>query len=146
MASAAFPLLEEMKRTFYPFATARGFLKQKSEAPGFTVFRRVREQRIEAFKVQWDKYCRPFFVINFGRGVADSDQHQASGRLQRRRGGNLSCWFNIRRPWSAKLRSGKWNYQPAEVVSEVIAAFPELEAWWATGEAGPHIYISQLHA
>ena len=146
MASAASPLVEEMKKRFYPFAASRGFVKQKSESPGFTVFRRVREQRVEAFEVQWDKYWRPFFVINFGRGVADNDQNQIPGRLQRRRGGGLSCWFNIGRPWPAKLRSGKWNYKPQEVVSEVMVAFEELEAWWANGEAGPHIYISQPHA
>ena len=128
-----------MKRRFYPFVHDRGFVKQKSHSATFV---RERDSRIDQFDLQWDKYQRPYFVLNF-----DSlDRGEQPGRLQRRRGGDLWNWFSLRRPWSKKLISGRWNYSPEQVIDELIAAFDELEIWWSTGVAGPHIYIYALHA
>jgi hypothetical protein len=146
VASAAAPLLAEIKTRFYPFVTERGFVRQKSSNPLLTEFRRELSQRRDVFEIQWDKYWRPFFVLNFGRDVSGGEAGNMQGRLQRGRCGDLCCWFSLRRPWTSKLRTGKWNYSPDEVVCELICAFDELETWWSGGEAGPHIYVYELHA
>ena len=142
MSSVSKALREEIKHSFYPFIKERGFIKQKSVSPYFAKFSRQRNGRTETFDLQWDKYWRPYFVLNFG----SREQGEQPGRLQRSRGGDQWHWFSLRRPWLKKLTSGKWNYTPAQVSQELIAAFGELETWWETGVAGPHIYIYELHA
>jgi hypothetical protein len=55
----------------------------------FTPFRRVRGGQLDVFDVQWEKYWRPRFLLNFGRGDAtspdDEGRFERVGRLQRRR-------------------------------------------------------------
>lgn len=139
MASKAAPLLAEIKEQFYPFAETRGFVRQKSMNPLFTTFYRTTGNQIQMFEIQWDKYWKPYFVINFGEGSNIEEQINYEGRLQRCRGGSKLCWFGTRRPWLSKFVTGKWRYTPEQVVTELIAAFDELEAWWAEGTEGPHI-------
>ncbi len=91
------------------------------------------------FEIQWDKYWKPYFVINFGNGESIDEQINYEGRLQRSRGGSQLCWFGTRRPWLSRFATGKWKYTPEEVVTELIVAFDELESWWAEGTEGPHI-------
>ena len=146
MASAAKPLLDEIKSRFYPFVRDRGFVRQKATNPQHVEFRRQTAARTDVFEIQWDKYWRPRFVLNIGRSTEAEGSRGLPGRLQRRRCGDLCCWFGLHRPWLSRLRSGRWSFTPTEVVDELIRAFDELEAWWAGGEPGPHIYIYQLHA
>jgi len=139
VASKAAPLLAMIKKRFYPFVETRGFVREKSVNPLFTTFHRKVGNQVHMFEIQWDKYWKPCFVINFGEGSSNDEQINYKGRLQRRRGGSQLCWFGTRRPWPNKLVSGKWKYTPEEVVIELIAAFDELESWWAEGTEGPHI-------
>lgn len=141
MASKAAPLLAIVKKRFYPFAETRGFTRDKSINPLFTTFRRTTGTRVQVFEIQWDKYWRPCFVINFGKGFAADERIVYQGRLQRKRGGSRYCWFGTRRPWTSKLATGKWSYTPEEVLAELIAAFDELESWWGQGVSGPHIQL-----
>lgn len=60
-------------------------------------------------------------------------------RLQRSRGGGLSNWFQIRRPFAEQLKSFKRDYEPEEVAAQVVAYFDEIEAWWRDKSVGPHI-------
>ena len=141
MAKAT-PFRDEIKKRFYPFAEKRGFVRQKSTNPHFTEFRRDAEGRIDTFDIQWDKYGRPRFVLNFDLPTDEGRKTVlSSGRLQRFQGGDLWCWFGSSRPWLGKLRALKWSYTPAEVVDELIAAFDELEEWWSERKVGPHIRI-----
>ena len=145
-------LRDAVKKRFYPFVERKGFVRGDSSGY-FTEFRRVRAERADVFDIQWDKYWRPLFVLNFRQGPAreadgivdntdlGGSQLQHTGRLQRRRGGTLGCWFGLRRPWRRVLTSGRWAYSPDEVVDELIGAFGELEAWWEDRSEGPHIYI-----
>ena len=142
MSSNSKPLRDEVKRRFYPFVQGRGFIRQKSQDPYFVIFVREANGRVDQFELQWDKSWRPYFVLNFG----SPERGEQSGRLQRRRGGDQWNWFSLRRTWAKKLISGKWSYSPGQVIDEVIAAFDELETWWSTGIAGPHVYIYELHA
>ena len=156
MVSRATPLRNAVKERLYPVAERNGFVRDKSRHPLFAGFRRQRDGRVEVFDVQWDKYHRPYLVLNFGEAptgdleihgtrVAAEDvgpgQCPVRGRLQRYRGGSMNCWFRLRKPWIAIVTSGAWNYRPEEVADEVVSAFDELEAWWATKSEGPHIYL-----
>lgn len=61
-------------------------------------------------------------------------------RLQRKRGGSLSCWFQLRRPLFEQIASLSRNYSVEELDAATMNAFSEVEQWWTTKEAGPHIY------
>ena len=136
-------LRQVVKERFYPFAERQGFTRVKSTNPLFTVFRRQR-QTVHVFDLQWDKYHHPRFVINFGEApVEGGEAPPMTGRLQRRRGGSLGCWFQLRKPSWEAVSTLTLRYSPAEVVEQAIVAFPELEEWWATRAEGPHIYIWQ---
>ena len=156
MSSAATPLRAALKERFYPFAAERGFVRGKSKHPLFTVFRRQHDRTVHVFDIQWDKYGTPRFVLNFGEapveGVDVQGMHidasdiepwhcEVRGRLQRRKGGSLGCWFQLRKPLLKAITSGAWHFTPSEVVDQVIQSFSELEAWWATKAEGPHIYV-----
>jgi len=142
-------LRDAVKRRFHPFAESRGFTRMRA-SNYFTPFRRVRGGQLDVFDVQWDKYWRPRFILNFGRGDAKSPDDEARfervGRLQRRQGGGYGCWFQLRRPWPKVLTTARWSYTPDEVVDELIAAFAELEGWWSDNIEGPHVYVRKLSA
>ena len=135
------PLREAVKQRFYPFAESRGFTRIKSSNALFTAFRKSEGDSVYAFEIQWDKYHRPYFVLNFSHpkdaGMVARTKH---GRLQRKRGGPLSCWFNLRKPLLQVLQTGRFSFKPDEVVDELISCFSELETWWSNGIEGPHVY------
>lgn len=135
------PLREALKLKFYPFAEARGFVRAKSSNPLHTVFRKIDNNTVYEFEIQWDKYHRPNFVLNltFPEG-SEAHARTKYGRLQRKRGGRLSCWFNLRKPLLEVVRTGRFKYTPDEVVNQIIACFPEVQAWWSSGAEGPHVY------
>ena len=150
-------LRDAIKKRFYPLVERKGFVRVHA-SNYFTEFRRLHAGRVDVFDVQWEKHWRPLFVLNFGQSPAgaagdkisttevDRSQLNRTGRLQRRRGGSLGCWFGLRRPWLNVLTSGRWAYTIDEVVDELIDAFDEFEAWWNDGSEGPHIYIWRIAA
>ncbi|AUD77741.1 hypothetical protein CW740_00215 [Kangiella profundi] len=145
MTSKTKPLNDEMKKVFYPWVRAKGFVKQKSTDPHFVEFRRETSSGIDVFEVQWDKYWRPYFVINFKKERVSDPKWQYPGRLQRISGGSLNCWFSLSKPFIYKLLTFHWSYEPTEVVEELMYAFEELENWWKNGEVGGHMYFNEVH-
>ncbi|MEO9820380.1 MAG: hypothetical protein ABJ370_16270 [Paracoccaceae bacterium] len=141
-----------IKNRFYPFATDQGFVRGRSTSL-FAPFQRKGIEKVHLFEVQWDKYHYPRFVLNFSEQSLDYvagetahpspqtlDTAQNTGRLQRFRGGEMSCWFQLRKPLRKQIATWERDYTPNEVVNELIEAFPELDAWWETGVEGKHIY------
>lgn len=112
------PLREAVRREFYPFAAERGFVRIKSSNSVYTTFRKTEEGATYEFEIQWDKFRRSYFVLNFSapEGLLLRSRTK-DGRLQRKRGGPLSCWFNLRKPWLEVLRTGQFQYSPEQVVS-----------------------------
>ncbi len=53
----------------------------------------------------------------------------------------MRTWFQFSKPWDETLRTFRWSYQPDEVATHLIEYFPELEAWWRSKQAGPHVFI-----
>jgi hypothetical protein len=139
------PLREAVKRSFYPFAQQAGFEQLKGGGANFTNFRRRSGDIVDVFEIQWDKYARPYFVINFGQCTVHEEQNSHKPcRLQRKRGGSMSNWFNQRKPLWEAIRTGRLRYTPDEVVNQLIAWFPEVEAWWASRAEGEHVYAPFL--
>jgi hypothetical protein len=139
----AHPLREAVKRRFYPYAESRGFVRARSSHPHFADFRRDRGGKAEVFDVQWDKYGRPAFVVNFGvveaaRTGETAPRWKNLYRLVRDAAAR-DRWFDLRKPWGEALRSLRLRYRPDAVVDQLIARFPEAEAWWTRGAVGPHV-------
>lgn len=151
-------LRRELKRVFFPFVVSRGFEIDQRDAPAFTTFRRTVGESLHVFDVQWDKYGRPRFVVNFGicpaSGVHLPGEHipadhvlagwaPLGGRLQPRPGATSANWFRQDRPLFMRLFGGEALRSASEVVTELMQLFPELEAYWSTGAAGKHLRITR---
>ena len=148
-------LRSELKRTFFPLAESRGFAIDLSNAPHLVTFRRTIGNSLHVFDVQWEKYGRPRFVVNFGtcpaRGLSVSGKDipsgqvlaswaPQSGRLQPRTGASSVSWFRQDRSFMARLAGAK-PHSATQVVGQLIQLFPELEAYWSTGEIGKHLKV-----
>jgi hypothetical protein len=153
----AHELRELIKARLFPYVEARGFIRDRSRHPLFTTFRRFVGNNAQVFNVQWDKRGAPRFVVNFGEGPkagvslwgrhipGDELEPQdcpESGRLQRKRGPYLRCWFQTTKPLLEAVRTLERSYPVATVVDMAVAAFPEVEAWWENRTVGPHVCIS----
>ena len=148
-------LRQALKQRFFPHVESRGFDRDESDAPQVLHFRRFISAKIEVFSLRWDKYARPIFHITFNEaplsGVTVRGVHIAAQNihpqdpsfplsLQRSRGPYLRCWFQLRRPLLKRLSTWRTEYTPEEVVDALLNAYPEMEAWWASGLIGPHVY------
>ena len=148
-------LRREIKQRFVPFALERGFVLDQKRAPTFMEFRRESADVAHLFDIQWEKYGRPRFVVNFGtcplEGLRVKEKTfpvseviaswlPDSGRLQPRKGTSASSWFRQDRPFLARLFSSTKLYPASQVVDELLRLFPELEEYWASGKVGPHVF------
>jgi hypothetical protein len=148
-----------VRARFYAFAEAQGFVRARSGNPHFILFRRVTDSAVQLFELQWDKYHRQAFVVNFADaprggvtihgthiGAADIEPFQCpnNGQLTPRNCPYVRCWFREKKPLLEWLTSGRRRYQPDEVVEQLIALFPELEAWWSHQAQGPHLRFLRL--
>lgn len=152
-------LRREIKRTFVPFAEARGFNFDQRYSPQFFEFRRIIDGKLHLFDIQWEKYGKPRFVVNFGKcpaagvefnGEMLSPDHvrpahcSVKGRLQPGKRPMTSSWFRQDKPLLARLLSREPLYSPGQVVGELITLFHELEAYWQDGNSGSHLRIFRL--
>lgn len=145
---------DALRTGFYPHVLSSGFMLDKRRQPEFVVFRRFGEKSVHIFEIQWDKYHRPKFVINFCEAPPDGIQfggkwmpakdltpvHCGSYlRLMRSRGRFGYSWFQPGRPFIQQLLSFKRNYEPDEIAAQVVDRFQEIENWWAHKVIGAHV-------
>lgn len=143
-----------LKSIFYPHVQSLGFELDVRRQPQFIDFLRFGTDALYVFDIQWDKYHKPRFVLNFGEasleGVEFGGKHVMPAeicaahcgsflRLQRRRGSLLSSWFQLRRPVLEQLASFKRNYDSEVVANHVVQYFDEVETWWRSKKLGPHV-------
>lgn len=149
-------LRREIKERFFPLMTAKGFSADMRDAPFFFGFRRMTPKAIHLCDIQWDKYGRPRFVVNFGKcslaGVICHGQPirpedvtasatPTQGRLAPGRHATVGGWFRQDRPlFESVLYRGRLR-PPAEVVVTLLTLFHEIEDWWENGSVGSHIRI-----
>ena len=124
----------------------------------FTAFRRKKADSVDLVEIQWDKYGRRRFVINFGKCPPDGllvrgerfppDQVFAGwledhGRLQPGRGSSSAKWFSQDPPWLRRLMGGRTR-SPGGVVDDLLRLFPEVEAYFSSGIVGGHLMIYHI--
>lgn len=150
---------KEIKQIFIPFALGKGFVLDQRNAPTFLEFRRKTASGIQLFDIQWDKYGRPRFTVNFGtcplEGLMMNGKKilpeevvagwlSEHGRLQPGKGTSTASWFRQDKPFIQRLLSRSKTYPASHVVSQLVGFFPELEAYWATGAVGVHLRLVRL--
>jgi hypothetical protein len=143
-----------LRQSLFPVLEHRGFVIDKSGQPLFTTFRRRVGDDVHVIDLQWDKYGRPNFVLNFGKAPAQGIVRQGQPvpadkaevfdcqprlRLQRARGRTTASWYRLRRPWLEQIVRWSRDRNPDEVVGDVVAHLQELEAWYRDGIKGPHV-------
>lgn len=148
-------LRRELKRRFLPLLTNAGFELDESNAPQLLRLRRIDTKEAQILEIQWDKYGRPRFVLNFARcpssGVQLRERHfavdaavfagrmKSGGRLQPRRGAGARSWFRQDKPLIARLFSREKLYSVDAIVDEALRLYPQIEAYWRDGQIGPHL-------
>jgi hypothetical protein len=151
-------LRSEIKKTFVPHVTDKGFACDMRGAPGFFTFRKITPDAVFVFDIQWEKRGRPRFVVNFGKcaplGVVVRGQPVLPGDLEpynspsqgRLRPGarewTTRAWFCQDRRLVSSIILRSTLRAPSEVVSELIALFAELEEFWSEGRIGKHIHLT----
>jgi len=150
-------LRRELKRTFVPFMTARGFVLDNRHAPHFQNYRRTVGDRVQLLEIQWEKYGTPRFCVNLGQvGVegtlcwgkvvaaqdaAPSHATENARLYPRGNGSSTRHWFRQDRPLLSALWHGSWRVPPEVPVRQLMDLFEEAEAYWRTGEVGPHLRV-----
>lgn len=148
-------LRKELKVSLWPFLERAGFVRGRSTSL-FTPFSRHTTHMVHVCEIQWDKYHRPRFVVNFGEvpmaRLSDVPPHEiAEGELMNHSDhllrlmcrkvlpGSRGSWYGLGKPLWEKMTTLGWNYTPAQVVAITIDHFAEVEEWWRTKKIGPHI-------
>ena len=110
-----------IKRVFDPISRARAF-PPTCAVPRTFAYRRIEADQVYVFDIQWEKYGRPRFVVNFGKAPVDGvvdvlgkpvgpedvlpSHGQVRGRLQPGSGAMTGSWFRQDRPLIERLVSG----------------------------------------
>ena len=147
-------LRRELKARFFPFMAAKGFAIDQRHAPHFQEFRRVVGDRIQFLELQWEKYGRERFTVNFGhasvKGTICYDKHispndvgpgQAPRYCRLHPNGDGSStrhWFRQDRPLISALCARSRLYTPDQPVRQLIDLFEEVEQYWESGVVGSH--------
>ena len=150
-------LRQELKKSFVPFMTNRGFSLDQRHAPNFIDFRRTVGNRVQFFEIQWEKYGRPRFTVNFGstsiKGTISHHQHidandVGPGQAEQYcrihpngKGSSTRHWFRQDRPVVAALFAGSRFYPPEQIVRQLMDLFVEAELYWSAGTVGKHSQV-----
>jgi hypothetical protein len=149
-------LRREITTIFVPHVQSAGFTVDKKDLPLFLRFWRIKDGEAHLFDIQWEKYGRPRFVVNFGRcpaeGLVIRGKHFApqdilatwtpeGGRLQPRPGFSSRSWFRQDKPFLKSLFSREKLRPAYEVIAvDLVCHFSEVEMWW-----GSRMQLSHLH-
>jgi len=145
-------LRDELSRRFIPYLRSSGFEEDQhiSKANGRSTFpfgalTRKHGTVSDIIKIQFDKYKRPKFIINFRKDPPEllKERPFASGtgtvketeafRLHPRP--RSSGWFTMRTFFG--LRSPEASAK--KVVDRLVSVFPEVESWFKDGTVGEHL-------
>jgi hypothetical protein len=148
-------LRRELSQRFYPFAKERGFQTDSSSGPLSVDFRRITFTSVDVFDLQWEKYGRPRFVLNFGKTAAAvnhmgklvppekvlSYMGLQSGRLQPGAGASTGSWFRQDHSFFRRVLLRQADRPARDVVDELLSLFPEVEEWFEKGILGSHMRL-----
>ena len=142
-------LREELSTRFVPLLRQRGF-EGPARLAGNAVshdFRRKAATGVQVLSIQFEKYQRPRCVLNLwvepSEGIEEVLRRGGTvvqGRVTARPGSSTRDWFRADRPlWQRLL--GNTSTREREAVSEVVALLDELDRFWESQAASPHVLI-----
>jgi hypothetical protein len=149
-------LRREIREVFLPLMTTKGFKVDLRHMPQVMTFRKIEADRILICDIQWEKYGRPRFVMNFGScGANGSELNGAQvaandvnvwdapdrGQLAPGRSRTVAGWFRQDKTFLSRLLSGTDLRPASDAVRDLIRLFPEVEGYWLDGTCGPHLRI-----
>jgi len=150
-------LRREIKRVFVPYVESKDFSSDLRSAPNFLCYRRIEADEVHVCDIQWEKYGRPRFVLNFGKAPADGvvdilgkhvmpedilpSHAPIRGRLTPHSGGMTGSWFRQDRPLIERLVTWSRLRPPEQVISQLMTLFAEVEEFWKSGTIGPHMRL-----
>ena len=131
-------LRQELSQRFIPHLQSKGFAVAKDAAKGngrssfpFGTFIREHGADADVIKIQFDKYSRPKFILNFS--LRSGNDLVESFRLHPRP--KSSAWFTMRTFFG--LRSAETCAR--QVVDQLMNLFPEVESWFKDRVVGKHL-------
>jgi hypothetical protein len=149
-------LRRAIKRSFVPLMERKGFNTDSRDMPQFLAFRRITPEKIYVCDIQWEKYGRPRFVLNFGscgpRGVichgkeiiptdVTTSATPRCGRLLPGRSPHTSSWFRQDRSLLQAVWRRSSLRSPNDVIDNLLNLFPEVEEYWNSGAVGKHVRV-----
>ena len=152
-------LRQMIKQSFIPLMESKGFQTDMRDMPHFLGFRRIRPGRIDVCDIQWEKYGRPRFVLNFGscgplgvichgREIKPEDitagETPWRGRLMPGPPPSVRNWFRQDRSLLERFLKGGRLQPPDDVIAELIRLFDEVESYWESDTVGKHIRIIHM--
>jgi len=109
-------------------------------------YRRSTPQGTQILEVQFEKHQLPRFVINLYVEPPGGMQSQKrtggtiiSGPIKARPGATTRSWFRADRSWWERVILRRSDTLENEAVQLCLSLLPEVEAWWGTRNASPHI-------
>jgi len=122
-------------------------------------YQRSTAQGTQVLAIQFEKHQLPRFVINVYveppggiQSLAQNGGTIISGRLKARPGATTRSWFRADRSWWQRMVLRRRDTLEKEAVELCLSLLPEVEAWWTSQTASPHIsswpvsYVSQSAA
>ena len=150
-------LRREIKSTFVPYVEEKGYVCSMKNAPSFIDFKKITNNEVWVFDIQFEKYGLPRFVVNFGKcsadGVTLNGTHYSQseivpsltpgiGRLQPGKTSSTGSWFRQDKHWLTKLVTSSKQRPASEVVNQLMSMFSELEQYFEKGTIGEHLRIN----
>jgi hypothetical protein len=122
-------------------------------------YRRSTPQGTHVLEIQFEKYQRPRFAINLYveppggmESLTRNGGTITTGRLKARPGATTRSWFRADRSWWEQMILRHSDTVENEAVELCLSLLPEVEAWWSSQRASPHItswpvkYVAQQTA
>jgi len=145
-------LRDELSKRFMPYLRSRGFELSKELAKSngrsgfpFGTLIRKHETASDIIEIQFDKYSKPKFVINFRKDPpallkevrsesgslkwAEAEAFRLHPRPNSARWFTMRTFFGLRSPESCSK----------EVVDHLMDLFSEVESWFDNGDMGKHL-------
>ena len=157
-------LREELSQRFLPYLRSVGFepAEDSSKPDGrsifpFGTFARKHGSTSDIIEIQFDKYSRPRFIINFRREPPELIKEGQGIGPRNARLPKLTEFGAARFKWAQSFRltprpqSARWFTMRTffgfrspktcskEVVDRLMNLFPQVEAWFKDGTVGEHL-------
>ncbi len=138
-------LKRHLEKTLVPAIFDLGFIgppKLSGNSLNYDYLRSETEHLI----INFDKYQRPRFVLDFCRLTKDDSIYWIFGRLQPRSGAFTSSWFRTDSTFLYKFFGSRTFRSPEFVALEATRLLEEIHIWFSTGAIGTHIRPPSAHA